>query len=350
MRERFAGLLHRAGAIEAFMHVRKRLPIPTISVVTYHHVADHEPGYPYDPQVADATPQEFRRQMEWLAHYCTPISVDELIGALDGRALPRNPVMVTFDDGYRTCHDVAMPILRSVGVPATFFVSTKFVEQRRLYWWERIALVLSLARKNVTQITYPSAMELDRRDPTLRGRLVDLVKETVGIDEDAFNDNLARAFGVEWNLTIESQYADGLIMTWDHVRALAANGMDVESHGRWHRILQTLDRDSLVDEIAGSKRDLEAQLGRPVRAMAYPVGRRINHDHRIREELERAGYRVGFSNTSGATTLWPGAVRGILPVDPFDLRRVATDRDMSHAMFTAQVAVPRFGYVSKRVR
>ena len=63
-------------------------------------------------------------------------------------------------------------------------------------------------------------------------------------------------------------------MTWDDVRALAGAGMDIESHTRTHRVLDTLDRDQLRDELVGSRRDLEAQLGRPIRAIAYPVGRR----------------------------------------------------------------------------
>ena len=67
--------------------------------------------------------------MEMLARYGTPIGIDELVRALDGAPLPKNPVMVTFDDGYRSCHDVALPILRAVGMRATFFVADR-VHQR----------------------------------------------------------------------------------------------------------------------------------------------------------------------------------------------------------------------------
>ena len=101
-------------------------PLPNLlSIVTYHHVADHDPAYPYDPDVADATPAQFRRQMETLARYGTPIGDRRADRArVDGAPLPKNPVMVTFDDGYRSCHDVALPILRAVGIRATFFVAT----------------------------------------------------------------------------------------------------------------------------------------------------------------------------------------------------------------------------------
>jgi peptidoglycan/xylan/chitin deacetylase (PgdA/CDA1 family) len=136
-------------------------------------------------------------------------------------------------------------------------------------------------------------------------------------------------------------------MSWDQVRALARAGMDVESHGRRHRVLQTLDSTGLADELAGSRTDLEAQLGRPVRAIAYPVGRRIANHQKIRTAVAAAGYRLGLTNSSGANRVWPSAFRGLWPLDPFDIHRLATDREMSDAMFLTQVAVPQFAYISR---
>ncbi|MBX3155763.1 MAG: polysaccharide deacetylase family protein [Deltaproteobacteria bacterium] len=344
MRDRVASLLHRAGALDALMRLRKVASLPSIPIVTYHQIADRDPSYPYDPDVADATPEQFRRQMELLARTCTSVSIDDLVRAVDGEPLPRNAVMITFDDGYQSCHDIALPILKRVGMKATFFIPTMFVTDRKLFWWERVCLMLSLAKTDTCTITYPTTLEIDRRTPKLRRQLVNLVKDTPALDVDRFLDELAAALDLRWNAQIEAAYADGLIMTWDQIRALANAGMDIESHGRRHRVLQTLDAVQLHDELFGSKDDLEAQLDRPVRAIAYPVGRRINHEPRIREACAAAGYRIGMSNQSGVSMLWPTALRGMLPVDPFDVSRLATDRDMSDALFLSQIAIPGFAY------
>ena len=347
MRERLAALLDRSGALGAVMQLRRYVPVPNLSIVTYHHVAEHDPTYPYDPDVADATPAQFRRQMETLAKYCTPIGVDELIRAVEGQPLPKNPVMVTFDDGYRSCHDAALPILRAVGVRATFFVSTSFVEERRLYWWERIALAMAQTKLTHATITYPEPIEIEPQDPKVRRKLLNLIKGTASLDIDRFLNELCIALKVEWNTEIEHEYANGLIMTWDQVRALARAGMDVESHGRRHRVLKTLDNDMLADELAGSRADLEAALGRPVRAVAYPVGRSIAREARIRDAIASAGYRIGLTNASGVNRVWPLSMRGVMPIDPFDVRRLSTDRSMSDAMFLTQVAVPQLAYIGK---
>lgn len=342
------------------MELRRRVPSPVLSIITYHHIAEQDPSYPYDPNVADATPAQFRRQMETIARYGTPVGIDDLIRAIAGGPLPRNPVMVTFDDGYRSCHDVALPILRAVGVRATFFVATSFVSERRLYWWERVAVLLNLYRNGPNgrgaaparprAIGYPRPLTLDLADPGIRETLTDIIKDTPDLDIERFLTGLAAALAVEWTPEIEARHADHLIMTWDQVRGLARAGMDVESHGRRHRVLQTLDAATLDDELAGSRRELEAQLGRPVRALAYPVGRRISSEPRIRDALSAAGYQIGMSNQSGVNRWLPPPLRALSPIDPFDVRRLATDRAISDAMYLTQMALPQLAYVSSHNR
>lgn len=330
------------------MQLRRYAPGPsTVSILTYHHVADEDAAYPYDPGVSDATPKQFRRQMEFLARYGTPIGIDELLRAVEGAPLPKNAVMVTFDDGYRSCHDVALPILRAVGMRATFFVPTGYVSDRKLYWWERIAICLSQARKETATITFPGPMQVSSQDPGSQRILADLIKDTPGLDIKQFLDHLCAAFGVEWSDEIEARHAGNLMMSWDHVRSLSRAGMDVESHSRWHRVLQTLDDGMLTDELAGSKRDLETQLGRPCRAIAYPVGRRIAHVKRIRDAVIAAGYRLGLTNASGATRIWSGQLGELMPCDRFDISRVSTDRTMSDAMYFTQVALPQLAYIGR---
>ena len=56
LREQLASLLHRAGALQMVMQLRRHQPVPTVSIITYHHLGEHEPRYAYDPEIIDATP------------------------------------------------------------------------------------------------------------------------------------------------------------------------------------------------------------------------------------------------------------------------------------------------------
>src|SRR5882672_2339117 len=119
-RERLVDILDRTGVLRGVMQLRRLSPLPIVGIFTFHHIHDvaEDASYPYDPEVADATPQQFRRHLEALLRIGTPITMAELLRGLGGATLPANPLMITFDDGYRSCHDVALPILRRLGVPA----------------------------------------------------------------------------------------------------------------------------------------------------------------------------------------------------------------------------------------
>jgi peptidoglycan/xylan/chitin deacetylase (PgdA/CDA1 family) len=344
-RQRLVDALDRAGFLRGVMQLRRLAPLPIVGVVTFHHIHDtaSEPDYPYDPDVADATPEQFRRRLELVARIGTPIGMEELMRGLDGAPLPPNPVMITFDDGYRSCHDVALPILRELGIPATFFVSTSFVTERRLYWWERTALAVRSARGTRARLTYPTPIEIDVGDPNTRRLLNGLIKDTKGIDIERFLTGLYDALDVEWSPAIDAAHAERMIMSWDQVRALERAGMRVESHTRRHHVLETLDDDGLREELEQSRLELERELGHPVQAIAYPVGRRVQQ-LRILIAVAAAGYRLGFANSNGINVLWPAALRNTMAFDPLDLRRISTSVQMSDAMFLAQLAFPPLGY------
>lgn len=338
LHERMAAVLDRSGALDVAMHLRRIAPMRTISIVTFHRIAEIGESDPYDPDTVDATPAQFRRHVETLARVGTPIGMEAMLAGLDGAELPPNPVMITFDDGYRSCRDIALPILEELGVPATFFIATEFADGGKLYWWEQIAALLHEARGRSATLEYPRRLQIDANDPAARRVLDDVVKNTHGLDIDRFLGELRSALGVPWSPQVEARLATPLIMGWDEIRALADAGMDVESHTRSHRVLETLDRGALHDELVGSRRDLEARLGRPVRAIAYPVGRRP--PLWIRRAVAGAGYRVGLTNAGGVNHIWPGPIAAGPALDRFSLRRVPTERSQSDALFLTQIAAP----------
>jgi len=335
-------MLDRSGTLDVVLRAGRLAPVATIRIVTFHRIAEPAGDEPYDPDVVDATPAQFRRHVETLARIGTPIGLNTLFGALDGGPLPPSPVMLTFDDGYRSCRDVALPVLRELGVPATCFIATGFCGQPRLYWWEKIAALLHQARGRSATLAYPAPLLVDASDPGARRLLNDLVKDTPGLDLERFLAELRAVLDVPWSPKLEAALARPLIMTWDDIRALADAGIEIGSHTRNHRVLETLGTDELRDELAGSRRDLENQLGREVRAIAYPVGRRP--PAAVRRAVAEAGYRVGLTNASGVNHVWPSALRRVFTLDRFSIRRLSTERTLSDAMFRTQLAIPALAF------
>jgi peptidoglycan/xylan/chitin deacetylase (PgdA/CDA1 family) len=337
-RPALAAHLDRLGVPQLVMSLRRKAPL-WLTILTYHRVARPDATSVLDDGVVDVTPELLERQLAFVGRWFQPVRMDDLLAFVQGRGeLPNNPVLVTFDDGYRDNHDVALPILMHRGIRATFFIATDYVEQRRLFWWDRVAMAIKRSLRDRIEIDYPRPTALPLEDGAQRQTAVRraqrIIKDTPGLDLDCFIDQLERAAGVVLGRDEERSMADETLMTWEHVVALRRAGMDVQSHTRTHRVLHTLDAAQLATELRGSRKAIEAVLGEPVRAISYPVGKPVTPH--IRRAVREAGYELGFSNGTG--------VNLVRAFDPLDARRVSMGLALGDHFFRTALALPWMGY------
>jgi peptidoglycan/xylan/chitin deacetylase (PgdA/CDA1 family) len=97
-----------------------------VTVLAYHAVGDCPPED--DPHGLWVTPEEFERQLAFLAARRRVLPLDDVVAGRVPRGRPA--VAITFDDGYRSVLEHAVPRLESHGFPATMFVPTAFVGDR----------------------------------------------------------------------------------------------------------------------------------------------------------------------------------------------------------------------------
>ena len=332
-RRRLSSWMQASGALSALLQLRGRASLPWLSILTYHRFPRHD-GEPFDDGVIDTSVETLDAHLAALKQCFTVVGVDELCAFAAGSRLPPNSVAITFDDGYLDNHRLALPILQKHDLKAIFFVATSFIDERRLYWWDRAAYLLKRSQRELITLEYPRRFEvaLEPRSQAIF-KVLRFVKDACVLDMERFLTELAQATGVPWSRELEREYAEQLLMTWDDVRALRQAGMDVESHTRSHRILQTLDATALDEELAGSHRDLQRELGQAPRAVAYPTGRPVPAHSPIRAALRRAGYEIGFTNGTGPTPTWRKP-------DPFDIRRQTVARDLTTPFLMSILALP----------
>jgi peptidoglycan/xylan/chitin deacetylase (PgdA/CDA1 family) len=336
LRSRLASAVVSLGVARATLSVARRRKPPTfLTVLNYHRVIAPDEAAEIDQGVVDATPEGLDRQLGLLRRHFTFASLGELLSFVDGQALPPNPALVTFDDGYRDNLHQALPVLQRHGVRATFFVATKYVAERRLFWWDRVSWIVKHARRRRFSLPRPEPVDVDLDEGGVSDaerRLHGIVKKNHGLDLEGFLQSLARAADAPWSEAVEAELVRRHVMTWDDVRALRRAGMDIGSHTRTHRVLQTVPTDQLADELAGSRSELEAQVGEPIRAIAYPVGRPVAGFPAIRSALAEAGYRLGFAYRTGRQDLGR--------FDPLDVHRFSVDADTPDDVLLASLALP----------
>ncbi len=108
----------------------------TVPVLTYHKLSRN--GTPDAMTVREA---DFEAQMRFLRENgYRVIPLDDLFEFLRfRRQIPARSVVITFDDGWRSVYDIALPILKKYGYPATLFVYTDLiVGSRETLSWDQV--------------------------------------------------------------------------------------------------------------------------------------------------------------------------------------------------------------------
>ena len=177
----------------------------------------------------------------------------------------------TFDDGYRDNRDYAYPIFKRYSLPFTIYVSTDFADGRGDLWW--------LTLERVLRVAPHIALGMDGE-----GRYFPL--GTVAEKEAAYREiywwlrsipeELARGAVAELAAAHHIDHRasqDGLIMSWDELRALSKDPLvTIGAHTKSHLALGKLSNGGARSEMAGSIARIERELARPCRHFSYPYG------------------------------------------------------------------------------
>ena len=304
--------LKSAGLGEHFVSVLARMLTPSfdrrLSILIFHRVhAETDLLFPTDPDAA-----RFRELMAFLARSFTMLPLDEAIRRMNEGNLPARALCVTFDDGYTDNYEVACPILKSLGIPATFFVSTGFMDGGEM-WNDRVIEAVRNHGSKSLDLTAAVGGRFTVPSPTGTPDEKRATSEAIlnEIKYYAYDDRLAAVARIE--SAADARRSGKVMMSPQQVRALRGEGMTIGGHTVSHPILMRLDADHAREEIAAGKARLEALLGERIGLFAYPNGK-PGKDYGAREvALVR---EAGFD--AAVTTSWGVAGKGC---DPYQLPR-----------------------------
>ena len=324
-----------AAALDAALPRRRGV----LTILTYHRV--DEPGSRPDlmPSLISATPDGFSAQMAMIARQFDPVGLPDVIAALDQPTrLPSRAVLVTFDDGYRDFATTAWPALRSAGVPATLFVATAAADDPTVpFWWDRLWAAVWRAPGPDPIATPIGALAVGRRDArrtvaTMRGWLKTLDHDDAMTQVDRIVDELASrdATGAAGDTPTPAREAAPAMLDWDELRRLASEGATLAPHTRHHPLLDRVDVDRAVEEIAGAHADLQREIGAIAtipKVLAYPSGA---HGGAAVEAAGRAGIDLAMTTQRGGNDL--------RRVDRLRLRRINVGGRAGVPLVRAQLA------------
>ena len=187
----------------------------------------------------------FRANLQFLKRRTNVVSLDDfLAGTLCSRKIN---VVITFDDGYKSWITEAIPLLRKLKLPATFFVSSGLV-----------------------------GLPNDKGSEYIRSRL--LIKKA------------------------GERTTGGL--SFEDVKRIAAEGFCVGGHTLNHcNLSQSRDSIKVRYEITEDKERLQWLTGSRIEYFSYPFGGYHNREIDLRQILRESGYKGAVTTVSGFNVL-----------------------------------------------
>jgi peptidoglycan/xylan/chitin deacetylase (PgdA/CDA1 family) len=295
-------------------------------ILMYHSVLE-------DPRSQDSYLGEisysrniFRGQMELLARRYHPVSLDDILRFVTGQAeLPRRSVAVTFDDGYTDNYEVAAPILKHAGIPATFYATVECVERRRLPWPSHLRFVLRNTKKekwiDASGRSWPLSSRAEREAALLRS--CDECCKLVGAAQDQY---VARLSG-ELDIQVPAD-SGSMMMDYAQMRSLVKQGHIVGSHTLSHPNMAFVEPETVCRELAESKQRLEQGLKSPVIHFAYPCPALSPH---WTEQTVVASREAGYAT---AVTTNPGSAR--TGDNPLRLQRIGAPESVNELQWNLE--------------
>ncbi len=303
---------------------------PRTLMLLYHRIND----LPFDPQLLAVTPEHFDQHLQVLQKRYRAQRFSDLTEASASRKVPTNSIVVTFDDGYADNLTNALPLLEKHEIPATVFVTTGIVRERKHFWWDDLARI-ALGEHSVPESleieldkfhTYSFAESTDwnvqrstdwnllgEQDPTPRHRLY---REVSHFLRGASELERARVLGNlrDWAGLPAATESDCNALSVDELTQLGrSNLIEIGSHTVHHPVLSALSLTAQEAELCESKNYLESLLAREVSGFAYPYGTKADYTSETIAIVKAAGYKSACSNIAEA--IWPGT-------DPFQFPRL----------------------------
>jgi peptidoglycan/xylan/chitin deacetylase (PgdA/CDA1 family) len=233
----------------------------SVTIVTYHDIADNRS--PLTSQLYLSTrPEVFRDHVAYFNRNFDFISADDLVAG----KLPRKPLLLTFDDAYRSVLTVAGPILKEINAPSLFFVIPSVVQGKSL----PIDNVLSLAVEELGPSRVLDLLNAKNVESMSVGEMMS--RYVANMPQHEIAAVKSRIFSALGATEDSVRGAAKEFMNGAEMRRLLNYGIKVGNHSMTHSYFRSLSKPEIEFEIGQSRQQLQDLSGQTVRCLSVPYG------------------------------------------------------------------------------
>lgn len=269
-----------------------------VYVLAYHRVdlPEHRPWL--NPELINASPAQFRAQMELVARNYHPVGIEDVLNAAEGgKKLPRNAVVVTVDDGYLDFQETILPVCRQHGIRPLLFTPTAYVGEGT-FWWDMLYQMVYFSGwpQISAQGTGPLRILTAEEKQSALNHLSHLIKQSALEKDHNWLDTLYREFLDQARHGFVKDRCDTL--DWDELREASRNGADIAAHTHTHPIVSRISDEQVRQEIRQCRSLLRSELNSDLPVFAYPDGLAADITPDNRRIVREEGFQLAFTMIS----------------------------------------------------
>lgn len=193
--------------------------------------------------------KQFENELDFYLKHFAPISLNDLIN--NNLSQKKKYFFLSFDDGFKECYEIIAPILLKKGIPATFFVNTSFIDNKKLFYKLKASLVYD---KFIHNLSNNSTLA----DTT------NILKNNYS--EEKIND-LAKLFDINFDNFLKTKKP---YLTSEQIHWLLNNGFDIGSHSSNHRQYNNLSTNEQITETISSINYLQENFNIKHKSFSFP--------------------------------------------------------------------------------
>jgi peptidoglycan/xylan/chitin deacetylase (PgdA/CDA1 family) len=222
---------------------------PVKSVFPYHHIVSDEDVPHISNLYSYKNTTEFKKDIDFLLKNFEPIHPTDLINFIERHhQLPQKKFLITFDDGFKEIYEVVAPVLKSKGVPAIFFINPAFIDNKEMFYRNKISVVLGEIKSQIKSSVLKRIAEMlsasSEEYVEIRKALV-TIKQT----DKAKLDEVATVLELSFEKYLQEKRP---WLTTQELKELSSQGFYFGGHSWDHPYYQTLSLEEQMKQTVDS--------------------------------------------------------------------------------------------------
>ena len=291
-----------------------------LTIVMYHYVRPlAQSAY---PRIKGLDTALFDTQLDYLAHYYEPVTMENVLGALKGETeLPERAVLLSFDDGYRDHYEEVFPRLEKRGFKGAFYPPAATALDREILDVNKVHFILAAAPDTgMLRQTLDAWIEEEAERtalPSLTALSAEYEKpfgyddaETIYIKRllqhalpEEIRSRLTNRLFAKFVSADEKDFAESLYCNAAELSEMREAGHHIGSHGDRHYWLSRLTPEDQRRDIENSMRLLDViGASRKDFTFCYPYG---DYNEATEAVLEELGCAAALTTKVGLAEITP---------------------------------------------